>query len=185
MNPLRGRGDCVAPGDRATFRRTARDVLNSASMKVRALTSADAAAIAAWRYPGRYSTYDCDGAAELERDHWAVTDERGELVGYCAFGAAARVAGAAAEAGTLDIGYGMKPERMGGGDGRRFVAAILQFAVRREDPRRLRLFVLDWNERSRRVAAAHGFVVEGAVEGDGARFLVMVRQARGQRTARD
>lgn len=147
-------------------------------MKVRALTSADAAAIAAWRYRGRYSTYDCDRPADLERDHWAVTDERGELVGYCAFGAPARVAGAAAEAGTLDIGYGMKPELTGGGDGRRFVAAILEFAVRREDPQRLRLFVLDWNERSRRVAAAHGFVVHRAVEGDGERFVVMVRQAR-------
>ena len=148
-------------------------------MKVRALTSADAAAIAAWRYPGRYATYDCDGPADLEHDHWAVTDARGELVGYCAFGAAARVAGAAPEAGTLDIGYGMRPERMGGGDGRRFVAAILEFALQSDDPRRLRLFVLDWNERSRRVAAAHGFVVQGAMEGDGERFLVMVRQARG------
>ena len=153
-------------------------------MKVRALTSADAAAIAAWRYPGRYSTYDCDGPADLERDHWAVTDERGELVGYCVFGAPARVAGAAAEAGTLDIGYGMKPERMGVGDGRRFVAAILEFALAHEDPRRLRLFVLDWNERSQRVAAAHGFVVQGAVEGDGERFLVMVRRARDRDPAR-
>ena len=148
-------------------------------MEVRALTSADAAAIAAWRYPGRYATYDCDAPADLERDHWVVTGERDELVGYCAFGAAARVSGAAAEAGTLDIGYGMRPERMGGGEGRRFVAAILEFALGREDPRRLRLFVLDWNERSRRVATAHGFVVQGAVEGDGERFLVMVREARG------
>ena len=153
-------------------------------MKVRALTSADAAAIAAWRYPGRYCTYDCDGPADLERDHWAVTDERGELIGYCACGAPARVAGAAAEPGMLDIGYGMKPERMGGGDGRRFVAAILEFALQCHDPRRLRLFVLDWNEHSRRVAAAHGFVVDGAVQGDGERFLVMVRQARGPNAAR-
>ena len=154
-------------------------MLKSASMKVRALTSADAAAIAAWRYPGRYATYDCDGPADLERDHWAVTDERGELVGYCAFGAPARVAGATAEAGTLDIGYGMKPELTGGGDGRRFVAAILDFALQQDDPRRLRLFVLDWNERSRRVAAAYGFVVASAVEADGDRYLVMVRQVRG------
>jgi [ribosomal protein S18]-alanine N-acetyltransferase len=156
-----------------------RHVLKSVSMNVRALTGADAAAIAAWRYPGRYATYDCDDAASLEHDHWAVSDERGELVGYCVFGAAARVAGAAAEAGTLDIGYGMKPELMGGGNGRRFVGAILEFALGQDDPRRLRLFVLDWNERSRRVAAAHGFGVERAVEGDGERFLVMVREARG------
>ena len=73
---------------------------------------------------------------------------------------------------------------MGAGDGRRFVAAILAFALQAHDPRRLRLFVLDWNERSRRVAAAHGFVVQGAVEGDGERFLAMVRDARGRNTAR-
>ena len=157
-------------------------MLKCASMNVRALTSADAAAIAAWRYPGRYATYDC-AAADLERDHRAVTDEHGALVGYCAFGAPARVAGAVAEPGTLDIGYGMKPERIGGGEGRRFVAAILEFALGQEDPRRLRLFVLDWNERSRRVAAAHGFAVQGVVEGDGERFLVMVRQARGSERA--
>jgi RimJ/RimL family protein N-acetyltransferase len=89
------------------------------------------------------------------------------------------VAGAAGEAGTLDIGYGMRPELMGGGDGRRFVAAILEFALQREAPRRLRLFVLDWNGRSRRVAAAHGFVEQYSVEADGARFLVMVRHAGG------
>jgi RimJ/RimL family protein N-acetyltransferase len=65
------------------------------------------------------------------------------------------------------------------------VAAVLAFAERRHDAQRLRLFVLDWNERSRKVAAAHGFVLESVIEeegdagGLGERYLVMVREARG------
>ena len=152
-------------------------MLKFAAMQVRPLTDADVAAIAGWRYPGRYATYDCIDAADLARDHWAVT-EHDELVGYCGFGAPARVTATTPEAGTLDIGYGMKPGLMGAGRGRRFVAAILAFALAREDPQRLRLYVLDWNERSRRVAAAHGFVVQSAVQSDGERYLVMLRAAR-------
>ena len=145
-------------------------------MRVRAITSADAAAIAAWRYPGEYATYDVAGPADVEGDHWAVTDG-GLLVGYCCFGAPARVAGAEHEAGTLDVGYGMKPPLMGRGGGGRFVAVILRFGVQRHDPQRLRLFILDWNERSRRVAIGHGFHVGSTVECDGQRFVVLVRCA--------
>lgn len=100
-------------------------------MEVRALTTADAAAIAAWRYPGRYSTYDFDDASVLSSDHWAVS-EAGDLVGYCCFGAPARVPRAEPEPGTLDVGYGLAPDRMGGGHGHRFVAAILHFARERK-----------------------------------------------------
>jgi [ribosomal protein S18]-alanine N-acetyltransferase len=93
-------------------------------MQIRALTRAEMKAIASWRYPGPYSTYDVDDASVLARDHWAVSDA-GELIGYCCFGEPARVPGATAEPGTLDIGYGMAPERVGRGDGSRFVAAII------------------------------------------------------------
>lgn len=146
-------------------------------MRIRALTGAGAATIAAWRYAGKYSTYDVTDPSDLATDHWAVT-EGGELVGYCCFGAAARVAAAEPAVGTLDIGYGMKPELMGRGRGLRFVAAILEFALRRHDPQRLRLYVLEWNERSRKVASAHGFVVESELRSGDELFLVMVRSAR-------
>ncbi|MEA2142982.1 MAG: [ribosomal protein S18]-alanine N-acetyltransferase [Solirubrobacteraceae bacterium] len=148
-------------------------------VQVRDLTSADAAAIAAWRYPDGYSTYDVTDSSDLASDHWAVTDGE-ELVGYCCFGAPARVAGAEPEPGTLDVGYGMRPQLMGLGHGAGFVAAVLEFARRRHDPQRLRLYVLDWNERSRTVAAAHGFAVVAALDGDedGERYLVMVRRDR-------
>jgi len=145
-------------------------------VEVRELTGADAATIASWRYPGRYSTYDVDDRSILARDHWAV-DEGGSLFGYCCLGAPARVEGAATDPRVLDVGYGMAPDRMGGGAGGRFVEAILEFAVERYAPERLRLHVLDWNERSRRVAARHGFEVTSELSNDEGRFLVMERAA--------
>ena len=144
---------------------------------VRALTLAEQAAIAGWRYPGRYATYDFDDPSVLMRDHWAVTSE-GTLVGYCCFHEAARVGGVTERPGTLDVGYGLAPDRMGAGTGRRFVAAILDFAVQTYVPSRLRMFILDWNQRSLTLATRHGFMIEGSVESDGRKFVVMGRPAR-------
>lgn len=70
-------------------------------MEIRALTSSDAEAIASWRYPGPYSTYDFDEPPGLSGDTHAVTDVE-ELIGYCCFGAPARVGGAEEQPGTLD-----------------------------------------------------------------------------------
>jgi [ribosomal protein S18]-alanine N-acetyltransferase len=148
-------------------------------MDVRALTADDAATIASWRYPGRYSTYDMNEPSILAADHWAVAEAE-ELIGYCCFGAPARVAGAEQEPGTLDVGYGLAPELMGRGLGERFVGAILSFALERYDTERLRLYVLEWNERSRKVAAGHGFAVESVLASDEGPFLVMGRQVRGR-----
>jgi len=146
------------------------------TMQVRPLSGADAAQIAAWRYRGRYSTYDVDDPSILAPDHWAVTDAE-ELVGYCCVGAPARVPGAVEQPGTLDVGYGMAPDRMGGGTGARFVAAILEFARGRYEPRRFRLLILDWNVRSRSVAARLGFAVESVLRSDEGLFVAMVRSA--------
>ncbi len=143
-------------------------------MEVRALTPEDAADIAAWRYPGRESTYDVVEVVTPEDGFWAVEHE-GELVGYCCFGHEARVPGVQEQEGTLDVGYGMRPERVGHGLGRTFVGAILAFAVGRFDPERLRLLILDWNERSRRVAEALGFRVHSTVANEQGVFLMTVR----------
>ena len=145
-------------------------------MRVRPLTAADAAAIASWRYPGRYSTYEFDEPPACDGDTWAVTDAD-ELAGYCCFGAPARVAGAAEAPGTLDVGYGLAPDRMGHGVGPGFVGTILEFALSQFDPQRLRLYILEWNERSRKVAAKHGFTVESVLASDEGPFLVMTRGA--------
>ena len=145
-------------------------------MEVRPLTQTDAEAIAAWRYPGRYATYDVGETLTPERGFWAV-EHGGELVGYCCFGHEARVPGVVEEEGILDVGYGMRPDLMGRGLGGEFVGAILGFAIRRSSPRRLRLLILDWNDRSRRVAEALGFRSERALRSTEGDFLVMTREA--------
>jgi RimJ/RimL family protein N-acetyltransferase len=143
-------------------------------MEVQPLTRADAEAIAAWRYEGRYSTYDVREVVTPAGGYWAVVHE-GKLVGYCSFGDTARVPGVDGEEGTLDIGYGMRPDLVGQGLGRAFVAAILAFGVRRFSPQWLRVLILSWNARSRKVAEALGFEETGRVPGAEGDFLVLVR----------
>jgi [ribosomal protein S18]-alanine N-acetyltransferase len=146
-------------------------------MEVRQLTKSDAVAIATWRYPGRYATYDVGDIVTPERGFWAV-DRDADLVGYCCFGHEARVPGAGEEEGVLDVGYGMRPDLMGHGLGREFVEAIVNFAVGKFSPQRLRLLILDWNDRSRKVAEALGFQREDVLKTTEGAFLVMTRQAR-------
>jgi RimJ/RimL family protein N-acetyltransferase len=129
-------------------------------MKVRELTDADARDIRAWRYDGKYATYDVTGGVSPGLGYFAV-ERGGRLVGYCCFGAEARIPGVEQEPGVLDVGYGMRPELMGRGLGRSFVAAILAFGVSSFEPQRLRMLILRWNERSRRTAERHGFEVVG------------------------
>jgi RimJ/RimL family protein N-acetyltransferase len=145
-------------------------------MEVRALTTADAEAIAIWRYPGRDSTYDVGVVVTVEQGFWAVED-LGQLVGYCCFGEEARVPGIGPEEGTLDVGYGMRPDLVGKGRGRSFVGAILAFAMNEFSPRRLRLLILTWNERSRKVAVALGFTEEGIVPSTEGEFRLMEADA--------
>ena len=125
-------------------------------MKVRDLSDADVADIVTWRYEGAYSTYDMTGGVSPGLGYYAVDHGR-RLVGYCCFGAEARVPGVDAEAGTLDVGYGMRPDLVGRGLGPEFVRAILAFGVDRFRPDRLRVLILRWNARSLRVAERHGF----------------------------
>ncbi len=145
-------------------------------METLPLTAADAQKIAEWRYPGPYSTYDVDGLYTAERGVWAVVDGR-ELIGYCCFGPEARVRGVDEEQGTLDIGYGLRPDLVGRGLGRSFVSVILELAEREFSARRLRLLILSWNERSRKVAENLGFTLERVASNAEGDFLVMVRTA--------
>ena len=146
-------------------------------MKVRELTDADIRDITSWRYEARYATYDVTGGVSPGLGYFAV-EHGGRLVGYCCFGAEARVPGVDEEPGTLDVGYGMRPELTGRGLGRSFVGSILAFGVKRFGPRQLRMLVLRWNERSRRTAERNGFAVV-ASHGDFA-VLQRKRAVRGQ-----
>ena len=60
----------------------------------------------------------------------------------------------------LDIGWGMRPDLMGQGRGREFVAAIVGFAWQTYRPIRLRVTIADFNVRSRRAAEPAGLTLE-------------------------
>ena len=134
-------------------------------MEVRRLTEAHGRGIATWRYPDRYSTYDIGEVVSAADGYWAVVGEGEELVGYCCFGQEARVPGVEEEHGTLDIGYGMRPDCVGNGLGRVFVTTIVGFGIDEFSPQQLRLLILSWNQRSRTVAEALGFRKGGMVRG--------------------
>jgi RimJ/RimL family protein N-acetyltransferase len=59
-----------------------------------------------------------------------------------------------------------------------FVGAVLDFAENEFHPSRLRLLILDWNERSLKVAKALGFEEAGVVASTEGAFRVLRRSAR-------
>jgi RimJ/RimL family protein N-acetyltransferase len=70
----------------------------------------------------------------------------------------------------------MRPDLVGQGRGRDFVGAVLDHVIGRHPDARLRMSILEWNERSRRVAEAHGFRVTGRA----GRFDVLERDPAAQ-----
>ncbi len=142
-------------------------------MRARELTVEEAERPLGWRYPEPYANYDVEGALGRDLGFFAVDDDDGGLVGYGCTGAEARVPGVEEEPGTVDVGYGMRPDLIGRGLGREFVGAVLARAAEADPSARLRMSILRWNDRSRRVAEAHGFGVVGRA----GEFDVLVREA--------
>ncbi len=142
-----------------------------------------------WRYPFPYDIYNSTrgaaGLAELlNGEYCAALDESGQLVGFCCFGASARVP--AREAAdcyrqpALDVGLGLRPDLTGRGLGACFLAAVLQYAGATGRLGLPRLTVLQFNQRAIKVYQHSGFTVSGefAVSRiDGVRsFLVMTKR---------
>lgn len=127
-----------------------------------------ARAIMTWRYEEPYSIYNWeaedDPAEMLDRrsPHYAVRDERGELVGFFAYGSSAQVWNSGephlySEGKTITVGLGMRPDLTGRGLGLAFVRAGLDFAREQFAPEQFRLYVLTFNERAIRVYERAGF----------------------------
>jgi ribosomal-protein-alanine N-acetyltransferase len=151
------------------------------------MDEASAREILVWRYEPPYDVYnaDTDKAEEFVQAlldpayaYHAITDECGELVGYCCFGTDARVPGGDYGADALDIGLGMRPDLTGQGRGGDFFAAIVDFARRAFAPRALRVTVAAFNRRAIRVYERAGFEHKQAFQrsGDGMEFVILVRK---------
>jgi [ribosomal protein S18]-alanine N-acetyltransferase len=141
-------------------------------MRTRELTAEEAETPLGWLYAGRYATCDVRGPLGANRGFFWVEDDDGAVVGYGCVGAEARIPAVDPESGTVDIGYGMRPDLTGQGLGREFVGAVLAYARAGRPDVRVRMLILRWNERSRRVAQAHGFRVVGRA----GEFDVLVRE---------
>jgi [ribosomal protein S18]-alanine N-acetyltransferase len=142
-------------------------------VRARELTLDEAERPLGWRYAEPYAVYDAEGPPRPDRGFFAVEDAGGDLVGFGCVGAEARVPGVEEEPGTVDVGYGMRPDLTGRGLGREFVGAVLSHVSEQHPGALQRMSILRWNARSRRVAQAHGF----RVVGEAGEFDVLVREA--------
>lgn len=132
-------------------------------LEVLPISRVEAQAVARYRYPGArayYNLADERGAVSymLDARHGfhAVRDPRG-LHGFCSFGADGRVPGGKYDEEALDVGAGMDPALVGKGQGRAFVEAVVQHAIRSLRARTLRVTIATWNEQALRVWRGAGF----------------------------
>lgn len=140
----------------------------------------DASAVVAWRYEPPYDIYNVpidEQASTIPyfadpRNAYYTVRLSDELVGFCCFGAEARVPGGEYQGDdVIDVGVGLRPDLTGKGLGVVFVAAVLDFGSQVYHPHDFRLTVATFNQRAIRVyetlgfRTTHEFVVE---RGDGA-----------------
>ncbi|WP_211655392.1 GNAT family N-acetyltransferase [Planococcus alpniumensis] len=111
-----------------------------------------------WRYDGEYSFYDMDADPEdLEEfldpekraDNYFIVFQDNEAVGFYSF--------RLADQETLDIGFGMKPDLTGRGQGSAFLKAGLDFAKSNYHPQKITLSVADFNKRAIKLYEKLGF----------------------------
>ena len=134
------------------------------------MNKAEASAITAWRYEGRYAIYNTppDDPASLTEmldrrsPYYTVRDAEGQIIGFFAFGTSSLVwdygtPGIYINGRTVPVGLGMRPDQTGKGLGLSFVNAGLKFAQKRFRPERFCLYVFTWNERAIRVYERAGF----------------------------
>lgn len=147
-----------------------------------------ARAVLSWRYDPPYDLYNADPAKQAAdlatlldpaNRYYVATDAAGDIVGYCCFGADARVAGGDyADATLLDVGLGLRPDLTGHGSGPAFVRAVLAFGRTTLGARRYRLTVAAFNERAIRAYERVGFRTIGRFrrggQPEGLEFVLMV-----------
>ena len=156
------------------------------AMRFLRMDEVSARAISEWRYDEPYDVYNpgSDSGEEMvqallspEYAYYAMTDARGDLVGYCCFGPDGRVPGGEYEADALDVGMGMRPDLTGQGRGLTYVNAVLGFARCTFAPTAFRVTVAEFNKRALRMCKRAGFrPVQGFCrEQDNRAFVMLVR----------
>jgi ribosomal-protein-alanine N-acetyltransferase len=161
--------------------------VESAHIIIRPFTEAEARQAARWTYDAPFDLYDSDEANEglfLEREedgtgYYALLDGGAdrELLGFCCFGAEARVVGQDEQEGTLDLGGGLRPDRLSRGLATVLLPSVCAFAVAHWAPERLRVAIAAFNERSIRLCRSAQFeVVRTFRRPDGQEFVELHRR---------
>lgn len=139
-----------------------------------------------WQYAGPYALYNIPLADEEEQvrffqdpqnGYFGISTEDGALLGFCNFGADARVPGGNYEQEALDIGMGMRPDLTGQGKGAQYAGAVFEFAGTHYPERLYRVTIAEFNERAQQLCRGFGFVQTARFkrEKDGRAFVIMVR----------
>lgn len=144
------------------------------ALRLAPMTAALAAEVALWRYASPDDVHDGTPGtpmALLDGNHVAIM-AGDEFVGFVGIGGEARVRGGPHDDGDVtDVAIGIRPDRLGEGIGTR--AGLLAIETLRFDGhRRLRVCILDDNDRSVALALRLGFHEAGSFEreSDATRF---------------
>lgn len=146
-------------------------------MKIKPMTRGDAQVIQSWTYPPPYDFYNQssseEGIEELMAYHAIYRDE--ELIGFYCLGSFAQVPNStySYSADYTDVGFGMRPDLTGQGNGRVFVEYVMSMAEKGKRP--LRLTVASFNQRAIRLYEQVGFRTLTAFDRNGTVFQVMTR----------
>lgn len=142
-----------------------------------------------WKYMKPYDFYNNELTSDVIREmldnpYYAVSGNNDELVGFFCMGKSAQVpVGDQFEAyneDMIDIGFGMKPEFTGQGNGKKFLAHILRFIQESFPNIAVRLTVATFNKRAIHLYDKFGFVKKIAFQTDSARFITMVKETEAE-----
>jgi len=136
---------------------------------IKNMTETYANEIINWTYPKPYDVYGMREAYDELMEQYQVVYED-ELVGFFCTGMDAQVPPYEYNDDFLDLGIGLKPELCGKGYGEIFMREIMKYI---DKP--LRLTVLAWNERARKLYLKLGFKdIDQFYRGE-RRFVIMTQ----------
>lgn len=138
------------------------------NLRFRPFCREDALTTMSWRYPAPYSTYNLDPqdpkilAALLrpEYNYHAIVHEN-EIIGFFHLGADARVFGGTYDESALDLGFGLRPDLTGRGQGNVYFEVVLRHIEAQMPGRSLRATVAGWNQRAIGLCQRAGFRMLG------------------------
>lgn len=116
------------------------------------MTQQEAAEIAEWRYE------DVCVAPLLGRNDDFTAMSELDVVGYCSFGRNAMIPRFLDEEHFVGVAWGLQPDLVGHGNGRKFIESVVAFGTERYRPRVLQACIKESNARSLRAAKNAGFI---------------------------